>query len=106
MALKITSEIATSAGLTSEAYLNIEKLTFIKEKAVDVWINLYLNETIRESYPKQTTDSSQVPVRFGISNEGDPSNLASLDTETIYQFAYSYIKNYLEEKGLTVEDLI
>ena len=106
MALKITSEIATLAGLTSEAYLNIEKLTFQKDKAVDIWVNLYLNETDREQSPESKTMSNQVPKRFGVANTGSPGELVLLDSETLYQFGYSHIKSYLENKGLTVEDVI
>ncbi len=106
MALKITSEIATLEGLTSEAYLNIEKLTFQKDMAVDIWVNLYLNETVRENSPKSKTTSNQVPKRFGVANAGSPGELVLLDSETLYQFGYSHIKSYLEAKGLMVEDAI
>lgn len=106
MALKITSEIVTLDGLTSEAYLNIEKLSFKKNTGVDIWVNLYLNEATREQSYRSKTESNQIPKRFGVANNGSPGELVLLDSETIYQFGYSHIKSYLEDKGLTVEDVI
>lgn len=106
MALKVTSEIATSGGVTSEAYLNIEKLTFKKNSSADVWVNLYLNQSSRESNPGGNVVSNQIPKRFGISNTSSPSLVSLFSTETLYQVAYDEIKFILESKGLTVEDSI
>ena len=106
MALIITSEIATDGGVTSEAYLNIQKVSFTKDKAIDVWVNLYLSQNSREENPGSTVKSNQVYSRFGMGNTGSPSALELLGHETLYEVAYSEIKSILESKGLTVEDTI
>ena len=106
MALKITSEIATNGGVTSEAYLNIEKLTFRKNSSADVWVNLYLNQDTRENNPNAKVISNQVPIRFGIKDMGSPSPVSLFSTDTLYQVAYDEIKMILEERGLTVIDVI
>ena len=106
MALIITSEIATNGGVTSEAYLNIAKLTFSKDRSADVWVNLYLNETAREEQEKVTVSSMQIPRRFGINDKGSPSALSLFSSETLYQVAYDEIKMVLEDRGLTVIDAI
>lgn len=104
MALIITSEIATNGGVTSQGYLNIQKLSLSKDIAVDIWVNLYLSESTRLDYPEKKVISMQVPKRFGIANEGSPDALSLLGSETIYKFAYSEIKHVLESRGLVVED--
>lgn len=106
MALEITSELATSGGVTSAAYLNIEKLTFKKDSSASVLVNLYLNQDAREKTPGAKVVSNLVPKQFGISNMGSPSPVSLFSTETLYQVAYGEIKLILEERGLTVEDLI
>lgn len=106
MALIITSEIATSGGVTNQAYLNIQKLTYSKGKGADIWVNLYLNEQAREDKPDATVTSNSVYKRFGVSNYGSPGALELLSSETIYEFGYSEIKSILESNGLTVEDSI
>ncbi len=106
MALKITSELATSGGVTSAAYLNIEKLTFKKDSSASVLVNLYLNQEAREKTPGAKVISNLVFRQFGISNMGSPSPVSLFSTETLYQVAYDEIKLILEERGLTVEDLI
>ncbi len=106
MGLKITSEIATNGGVTSEAYLNIAKLTFSKGQAADVWVNLYLSEAARDEHAENTVSSMLVPRRFGINDKGSPSALSLFSSETLYQVAYDEIKMILEERGLTVIDVI
>ena len=106
MALKVTSEIATSGGVTSEAYLNIERLTFKKGSSADVWINLYLNQNARENAPGVKVVSNQISKRFAIKDMGSPSPISLFSTETLYKVAYDEIRLILEERGLTVEDLI
>jgi hypothetical protein len=104
MGLKISTEIATSGGITSAAYLNIEKLAFSKNRACDVWVNLYLNEESRESNSNSTVLSQMIPRRFGISNQGSPSVTSLFSSETLYEVSYEEIKSVLESKGLVVVD--
>jgi hypothetical protein len=106
MALKITSEVATNGGVTSEAYLNIEKLTFRKNSSADVWVNLYLNQEARERNPNAKVISNQVPIRFGIKDMGSPSPVSLFSTDTLYQVAYDEIRLVLETRGLKVIDVI
>tara|TARA_R110002074_G_scaffold33472_11_gene93213 strand:+ start:595 stop:897 length:303 start_codon:yes stop_codon:yes gene_type:complete len=98
MGLIITSEIQTSRGATSEAYLNINRYSMRKGRPADIWISTYLNKESRDESELNKVDSYQVYSRLGI------SELTDLETESIYQFAYSKLKEVLEEKGLTVID--
>jgi len=98
MGLIITSEIQTSGGATSEAYLNVSKYTLNKGKAIDAWISLYFNKADRDENERKTVESYEVYSRLGI------SELTDLETKSIYQFTYAELKEKLEEKGLTVID--
>ena len=98
MGLIITSEIQTNMGAVSDAYLNINRYSMRKGSSADIWISTYLNKESRDESELNKVDSYQVYSRLGI------SELAGLETESIYQFAYSKLKEKLEEKGLTVID--
>jgi hypothetical protein len=116
MALKITNEIATSVGMTSEAYLNIESFSYKKSKGVmnipgvdsdsmSVKVNLYLNKEERLSSPGKTAVSSNVPRYFGFADQESPSPISELKgSANLFEVAYAQIKQYLEDKGLTVVD--
>jgi hypothetical protein len=102
MGLKITSEIHTNKGVTSEMYLNIENIMLSKSNNnTSVILNKYLN--------KEDRDANQ----FDRCETYDIQNILMLNLKTgdlssvfIYQLAYTKIKEWLESKGLTVEDLI
>ena len=98
MGLIITSEIQTNMGAVSDAYLNITKYVISKSGSADIWISAYPSKESRDENENITLDSYQVFRRLGI------SELAGLETESIYKFAYSKLKEKLEEKGLTVID--
>lgn len=105
MGLIITSEIFSDGGNTSEAYVNIRKYNLIKDTGLGTTLNLYLNKESRENDPSDTVESKSVPNSFGISADAEsPSDFILLNDETIYKFTYGKLKEYLESKGLTVED--
>jgi hypothetical protein len=45
MALKITSQIGTNRGLTSEAYIRIGSYDILKSGELQLWLQIYQNET-------------------------------------------------------------
>ena len=100
MGLIITSDLSTSGGNTSEAYVNIKKYTLSKGEVTgfDVWLNLYVNKAASMSTPMETVTSNLVYFRVGTIDVTD------LNLETIYAFAYSIVKEKLEANGLVVID--
>ena len=69
-----------------------------KGSSADIWISTYLNKESRDESELNKVDSYQVLNRLGI------SEIEGLETESIYQFTYSKLKEALEGKGLTVID--
>lgn len=118
MGLKITSEIATSAGMTSEAYLNIESVSYKKGKniaglpgmdsdSVSIKVNLYIDQDSRNDKPGKTVVSNSIPRYFGLSDQGSPSSISELKGDAnMFEVGYTQITQYLQDVGLTVEDEI
>lgn len=113
MGLKITNEISTNKGVTNEAYINIAKQSFrkadgnlLKHDSFDINLNVYINEETRISNPLDTCDSAAIPKYLGYSDVGSPGQLYGLrGDENAFAFAYTLIKESLEEKGFTVVDV-
>lgn len=113
MGLKITDEINTDKGVTSEAYINIASQSFkkadcklLENDSFDVGLNLYINEEARVNDPSNTCISAAVPKYLGYSDIGSPSQLEGLKGDkNAFAFAYSLIKESLEERGFTVVDV-
>jgi len=111
MGLIIKSEINTDRGTTSQAYLNIKKITFrkgggvmITSDAIDIDVNLYVDYSNRESDPASTASSQNIPRYFGAIDAGSPGDLSDLKGSlNVFEFAYSKVKEELERRGLEVE---
>ena len=112
MGLTITSEINTDAGTTTSAYLNITECVYRKNNgytgdgSLDITTNLYLDEAARISEPSIVVSSAGIYKYFGYTG-GSPDVLTGLkDTDNLFEFAYSQIKETLENLGFTVEDAV
>lgn len=97
MGLIITSEINTDSGVTSEAYVNISKFEVFKDGGAKASFKLYLNKTVRDTDPSDTSSSKIIFTKFKVMNE-------DLDISTIYPSIYTRLKTLLESEGLTVTD--
>ncbi len=60
MGLIITNEIYTNAGVTSELYININRIDITKNAMVFCAINLYLNKSVREENDADFLNTSLV----------------------------------------------
>jgi hypothetical protein len=112
MGLKITDQLDTDKGRTSEAYVNIKKTVFTKASSKSghdsmcIEINLYVNETARLNEPQDTCRSAKIFKYFGFLDEGSPGLLQGLGgTDNAYAFAYSLLRDKLTELGHTVIDV-
>jgi hypothetical protein len=100
MGLKITNEIHTNKGVTSEMYLNIENISLGKNNNLSIFINKYLNKDARDA------------EKFDVCQSFETNNIltfeiliSDLETNYLYDLAYAKVKTELESKGLTVVDL-
>jgi hypothetical protein len=101
MALIITNEISTDAGLTSELYLNIRRIEIIKNSILTVNLNRYLNKESRETNEFDFINTRQIPNSLPIDSE----EITDLISESaIYPLIYAKVKSFLETAGFTVED--
>ena len=103
MGLKVTSEIYTDGGVTSEAYLNISKVVLSKDNELSIFVTTYLSLQERQANIANTVRSKQIYSRLGVSDFGSPSILENM---SIYAAAYSLLKDRLELDGLVVLDEI
>jgi hypothetical protein len=103
MGLKITDQIYTNGGATTEAYLNIEKAILTKDGFLAIHINSYLSLADRVTDPSNIVNSKQLYTRVAFTEFGSPSILETLN---IYEASYSLLKDKLESNGLTVVDEI
>ena len=60
MGLKITNEIHTNKGLTSEMYLNIENIILNKNNNGSIIINKYVNKDTRDADKFNKCESFEV----------------------------------------------
>ena len=111
MGLKITDEIFTNKGVTTEAYINVERQIFKKgnmteEDSFDINVNMYMSEAARLNDPLDTCESAQVYRYFGYANIGSPGQLEGLKgVQNAFEFTYELLKASLEEQGFTVIDV-
>jgi hypothetical protein len=102
MGLKITSEIHTNKGVTSEMYLNIENIILSKfNNNRSIMVNKYLNKDARDANHFDKCESYEIPNVLNLNLD-----INELSSVYVYELAYTKIKEELESKGLTVEDLI
>jgi hypothetical protein len=104
MGLKITTQIYTNVGPSSEAYVNIESIEVKKSQGIIVKLNNYLSKELRESDPSSKIVSTKLYDRVFIAVEPESTELAGLEANPIHSFVYSKIKEKLIALELTVED--
>lgn len=95
MGLKITTEIATDKGMTSEAYLMITEFFKTKKLNSQYPVKMYLSKAARDKDENDTCQSFVIPKMF-------TPTLKSIDATNAD--IYALIKAELEAKGLTVEN--
>ncbi len=112
MALIITSEIPTSAGVTNQAFLIIEKTSYAIDQlalrygtdTLSVSTRLYLNKESWESDPTSSCVSNSVLESFSFQGGASPDILFPLkDSIPLLEACYDLVKQELEAIGLNVE---
>lgn len=101
MGLKITNENHTNKGVTSEMYVNIENIILNKNNNGSIIINKYINKDARDANEFDKCESFEVKNMLTLNLP-----VSGLSSTYVYDLAYTKIKEDLESKGLTVEDLI
>jgi hypothetical protein len=101
MGLKVTSQVYTNKGLTTEMYINIQNISIDKNERNSAMINQYLNKSEKDLDVYNTCISFDVPNIIMLD-----LNVENLSNNYVYELAYNKIKEFLIGKGLTVEDLM
>lgn len=104
MGLKITTEIYTDAGASSEAYVNIEAINFEKGRGLSVKLNNYLNKEAKDLNPNDKIICRKLFASVFIQVENGSPEFENLVSTSIYALAYNKVKERLIENGLSVED--
>ena len=114
MGLKVTSKIFTNNGDTSEAYLNIPSIKYLKDQwvglpiktdSLSITVNTYLSKESREEDSDNKVNSSSIKRNYSWVSETSPNPLSGLkEGESVFKIAYDLLKNELEAEGLSVEN--
>jgi hypothetical protein len=114
MGLKVTSKIFTDNGDTSEAYLNIPSIKYLKDQwvglsnktdSLSITVNTYLNREDRKEDSSNKVNSSSIKRNYSWVSETSPNPLSGLkEGESVFKVAYDLLKNELEAEGLSVEN--
>lgn len=101
MGLIITDEIYTNAGVTSELYININRINIVKNAAIFSEVNVYLNKETRELSEGDIVNTRQVTpsIYFNYSEISE-----QLKSSTVHEILYAKLKESLESQGHTVID--
>ncbi|CAB4121812.1 hypothetical protein UFOVP19_9 [uncultured Caudovirales phage] len=96
MGLKITTEIGTDKGITSEAYVRIGDYRVSKYNIAVFMIETYLNQTIAETItnPNEANDNGCKNAEIGQTIHLGV-NYADFETTTIFAFGYAKLKERL-----------
>lgn len=115
MGLKITNEINTTQGSTTELYINVRSANFAKAQYIGIGdpadifkveINTYLNEAARVADPTDTCMTTELKNIYDWISGGSPDELDGLKGNlNAFEFAYSKVKESLELAGFTVVDV-
>lgn len=103
MGLIITNEIFTDSGVTNQLYLNISRIDLIKDSALQVHLQLYLNRESRDLDPLARVFTKQIERIFKVKYTEITAPLFELP---IHEVIYAMIKSKLEEAGHSVIDEI
>ena len=104
MGLKITTELYTDAGASSEVYINIDSIRFNRENGVFLKLNNYLNKDSKEIDKDDKITCKRLLNTFFIDVKNPSSEFNELTSESIHSFSYTKLKEKLISDGLTVED--
>jgi len=97
MALKITTQLQTSKGITTEAYLNIDDFRITKDGKSKSQVRWYQSQAERDANIKDTV---QVPVNHNIR---EVYSIQLVDIDSTIVAAYSAIATLLKAEGHTVQ---
>ena len=97
MALRITTQLQTSKGVTSEAYLNIDDFRILKSGKSKSQVRWYQSQAEREA---NINDTIKVPVNENIR---EVYAIQLVDINSTIAAAYSAIASLLKAEGHTVQ---
>jgi hypothetical protein len=104
MGLTVTTTLYTSAGSSTEAYINIESVELKRDRGLSVKLNNYLDRASRDLDPSSTIVCNKLYARVFIPIESGSPEFGELTTTAIHAFAYTKVKNKLITDGLSVVD--
>lgn len=104
MGLTITTTLYTSAGSSTEAYLNIESVDLKRDRGLSVKLNNYLDRASRDLDPNSTVICNQLYSSVFIPIESGSQEFIDVTSTSIHAFAYSKVKAKLIADGLSVVD--
>ena len=106
MGLKITDQIFTDSGETSEMYINIKNFEYKKDQEIGLpqkYINTYLNEADRIADSSNTARSKAVALQYSFIDDGTIDDFK--DNDNAFDFSYSLIKQELQSLGYNTVDV-
>ena len=112
MGLKITDQIFTDSGETSEMYINIKNFEYKKDQEIGlpqktdtlhIYINTYLNEADRIADSSNTARSKAVALQYSFIDDGTIDDFK--DNDNAFDFSYSLIKQELQSLGYNTVDV-
>jgi hypothetical protein len=104
MGLKITDTLYTDAGASAEVYINIKSIGVKRNYGISVSLNNYLNRAAKEANELDTILCRQLYASIGFSFDNSSPDFTNMTSASIYEFAYTKVKERLIEGGLEVED--
>jgi hypothetical protein len=104
MGLKITTELCTDAGLSSEVYVNIKSISISKNGTVSGLLNNYLNREARDLNEHDTISCRRLRSDFLIPIGKETPYFDELISQSIYSFVYSKLKEQLAYSDIVAED--
>jgi hypothetical protein len=104
MGLTITDTLYTSAGSSTETYINIESVELKRDQGLSVKLNNYLDRASRDLDPNSTIVCNKLYSSVFIPIENGSPEFGELTTTAIHAFAYTKIKDKLIVDGLSVVD--
>jgi hypothetical protein len=104
MGLKITDTLYTDAGASNEVYININSIRVDRNYGINVRLNNYLNRAAKENSERDTIACRQLYGSMTFVFDNSSPDFTNMTSASIYEFAYTKVKERLIENGLTVED--
>jgi len=104
MGLKITDTLYTDAGASAEVYININSIRVDRNTGINVRLNNYLNRAAKENSERDTITCRQLYASMKLVFDNSSPEFTDMTSASIYEFAYTKLKEKLIESGLSVED--